>query len=121
MPNLLMRRTDGLYEEVTKDKGVPVGLIADARSGFPKSGTWTLGADIVSVALPDTAKMVIIKPTVAGIRWSMTDDPAGLGVSAFTQGGSIAVDTEEVIILEDAASRVLKIQGNTAVVYLEVR
>jgi hypothetical protein len=92
-----------------------VGLRVDL-DGTSQSGLWTLSATpgtVTSIALPDAARIVTLKPS-ADIQLRLNADPAAIGSGAFAAGSPVAALERRAFILASGASRTLRLRSATA-------
>lgn len=98
-----------------------IALTADARNGKLTSGTYTLGAGVTSISVPDTSIGFRLYPVTTDVRFAVGEDPAAEGSGALAVGGIAKADQWEQRLLETGTSRTLRIRGtNTATCRVEV-
>lgn len=107
------------------DIALPVAFLPDAKTGYVKSGRWTLGnaGVITTISLPDWADGFCLRANTYDVRFAVDEDPEDIGDETFAVGGIATADSWEVRTLDDGTSRTLRVVSfdqNAVVIDVEV-
>lgn len=92
--------------------GLPVDL-----DGSEQDGVWTLSATpgtVTSIALPDTARIVVVTAGAADVRVRLNGDPAAAGTNAFAAGITVTANARRALLIAPGVNRTLRLRAATA-------
>lgn len=80
----------------------------DTPDQLPQSGRWTVNLTS-DIAIPDSARIIRIRPVTNEVRYCMGAAPAAAGANAFSLGGIALADQWETFIPETGVGRHLRL------------
>lgn len=90
-----------------------MGLMADARTGVLRSGTYAVSTSVISITLPDTAVGFRIRPLI-DIRYAVGEDPQTATADTLRTGGIAKAGEATTHLIEGGASRTLRLLATGA-------